>query len=37
VDKDHVFRPLYTIQTIRAVDSQVMVSYFPVSTITQQF
>jgi transposase len=27
VDKDHVFRPLYTIQTIRDVDSQVIVSY----------
>ena len=27
VDKDHVFRPLYTIQTIRDVDSPVILSY----------
>jgi hypothetical protein len=27
VDKDHVFRPLYTIQTLRDVDSQMIVSY----------
>ena len=27
VDKDHVFRPLYTIQTVRDVDSSFIVSY----------
>src|SRR5947209_6856284 len=27
VDKDHVFRPLYTIQTVRDVDSPLIVSY----------
>jgi hypothetical protein len=27
VDKDHVFRPLYTIQTIRDVDSPLILSY----------
>jgi Transposase DDE domain len=27
VDKDHVFRPLYTIQTVRDVDSPFIVSY----------
>lgn len=27
VDKDHVFRPLYTIQTIRDVDSPVILGY----------
>jgi transposase len=27
MDKDHVFRPLYTIQTVRDVDSPLIVSY----------
>jgi hypothetical protein len=27
VDKDHVFRPLYTIQTVRDVDSPFIISY----------
>jgi len=27
VDKDHVFRPLYTIQTLRDVDSPLILSY----------
>ena len=27
VDKDHVFRPLYTIQTVRDVDSPLILSY----------
>jgi len=27
VDKDHVFRPLYTIQTVRDVDSPLIVGY----------
>jgi hypothetical protein len=27
VDKDHVFRPLYTLQTVRDVDSLFMLSY----------
>jgi hypothetical protein len=27
LDKDHVFRPLYTIQTVRDVDSPLIVSY----------
>ena len=27
VDKDHVFRPLYTIQTIRDVDAPLLLSY----------
>ncbi len=27
VDKDHVFRPLYTLQTIRDVDSPFILSY----------
>jgi len=27
VDKDHVFRPFYTIQTVRDVDSPLMLSY----------
>ena len=27
VDKDHVFRPLYTVQTLRDVDSPLILSY----------
>ncbi len=27
LDKDHVFRPLYTVQTIRDVDSQLILAY----------
>jgi hypothetical protein len=27
MDKDHVFRPFYTIQTVRDVDAPLMLSY----------
>ena len=34
VDKDHVFRPLYTIQTVRDVDSPLIVGYDVFAQVT---